>query len=299
LAGRFFSGVEGRFRVRNYIDTIAYSPKRKECHTEGKDYLPPSQACKYFGDNITWASFGDSHTVEIAYALAERLKENNEGLVHLSFSGCPPALLFEAKNPGCSEWLVESLNYLENEKSIKNVLVGFRYSAYLYGSQLDAYPRLPNLDPKEMFSDNFRASTNGDAKNIFWNSFNTIVSRLLVNGKNVYILYPIPELPVDINKAILPFSIFGDTPVLDLSKATDVAYYQKRNAFILDKLNKLPYGDKLHAIKPVDIICDRHFCPAVMANKALYFDDNHLSVSGAELVIKDLNLASVGSMPLS
>ena len=114
LSGHFYNGFENRFEKNIYSETIKFSPKRKECHTGGVDYLKPDKACKYFGDNITWASFGDSHTVEPAFALSKILETNGEGLLHLSFSGCPPALLFDVKLSGCSNWIKESLVYLES-----------------------------------------------------------------------------------------------------------------------------------------------------------------------------------------
>ncbi len=144
FAGYFNKGFEKRFDVVSYNSSIETSPKSKACHTGGEDFLQPNNACRYFGENITWAIFGDSHMVTPAYALARKLETSDNGLVHLSFSGCPPALLFEAKKPGCSKWINDALIYLEKEKSIKNVFLGFRYSAFLYGEQIDSYPNIPN-----------------------------------------------------------------------------------------------------------------------------------------------------------
>ena len=78
--------------------------------------------------------------------------------------------------------------------------------------------------------------------------------------------------------------------MVDLERTTSVEYYLSRNKFILNKLDSLPYGEKLHAIRPFDILCDGGFCPAIMNNKALYFDDNHLSTFGAELIADSINL---------
>lgn len=290
LVGHFNRGFESRFATSIYNDSIKFSPKRNECHTKGTNYLRPNEACKYFGGNITWASFGDSHIVEPTYALARKLEASNEGLVHLSFSGCPPSLLFEVKNPGCTKWINEALNYLENTKTIKNVLVGFRYTAFLYGEQLDAYPYLPNINPASEISGTPVQLDADQARELYWLSFKKIILRLINSGKNIYILYPIPELPIDINKAVAPFSVLGSLTILDLNKATSVEYYNNRNAFIIKKLDTLAYGENLHAVKPLEIICDSVFCPAVKDNKALYFDDDHLSISGAELIAENIDM---------
>lgn len=237
---------------------------------------------------ITWAFFGDSHTVEPAYAFARKLETSDVGLVHLSFSGCPPALLLEASRPGCSKWINEALIYLEEEKNIKNVVLGFRYSYYLYGDQRDTYPNIPNQSPRASFADFYQIYTDQELRELFWQSFSEIVSRLRNAGKNVYILYPIPELPTDIQKVVLPFWIFSDSTMLDLKRTTDSDYYFRRNNYIISKLNTLPFGTNLHAIKPFDLLCDGEYCPAVINDKALYFDDNHLSIWGAEFTANDI-----------
>ena len=290
LAGHFFKGFESRFSVPSYADSITVSPKRKECHTHGEDYLRPSDACKYFGENITWASFGDSHTIEPAYALANRLKSKNEGVVHLSFSGCSPSFLFEVKLLGCTKWIKESINYLENAKTVKSIFLGFRYSSFLYGGDHDFYPSLPNINPEFQFANLTGPLNAEEARELYWISLEAIVSRLVEAGKHVYILYPIPELPVNIHKAITPFSILGNTPMLDLDRAISAQYYLRRNEFIIRKLDSLSYSDHLHAIKPFEIICDGSFCPAVKGGNALYFDDDHLSVAGAMLLTRDINI---------
>ena len=292
--GHLYEGFENRFKSNLYSDSIKRSPKREECHTEGQEFLKPDRACQYFGDNITWASFGDSHIVEPTFALAKTLEQDNLGigLLHLSFSNCPPALTFDVKQPGCSKWVNESLLYLEKNDSIKNVLIGFRYSAFLYGDQRDSYPELPNEDPINFFTDFSGSAITESAREIYWQSFSEIVARLLKSGKEVYILYPIPELPVDIRKAITPFSIFHSEAIVDLKRSTTSDYYYSRNGFIINNLDSLPYGNNLHPIRPFEILCDSSYCPAVHNGKALYYDDNHLSIAGATKLIRDSMITS-------
>ena len=277
-------GFEQRFPYSIYSDTIKISPKRNKCHTKGNDYLKPMDACRYFSDNISWASLGDSHSVELAYSLAKGLEPAGKGLVDLGFSGCPPGLLFEAKRKGCSKWLKEALTYIEQDTNIRNVMLTFRHSSHLHGQQLNAFPEVPDGDTAEIFSDSFRANFNGDAKELYWKSFSGIISRLLESGKTLYIIYPVPELPTHISNAITPFSVFGGDLMFDLNKMTTANYYQRRTAFINKKLNSLPYGENLHAIKPFEILCDGEYCPAVKEGKALYFDDDHLSPAGAAII---------------
>ncbi|MCP5420053.1 MAG: acyltransferase [Gammaproteobacteria bacterium] len=257
LSGYVFEGFNNRLAAANYLGAAQFSPKTNECHTLGENYLKPKDACRYFGKNVTWASFGDSHAVEPAYALAKMLEQNGEGVLQLSFSGCPPALLFEIES-GCSKWINESLDYLENARSIKNVLLGFRYRKSLYEYLGDRY----------------------------WDSLHEIIVRLLASGKNVYLLYPTPELPVDMRKAAMPLTIFGGKTMLDLEKSIPSRDYFEKNRYILSKLDTLPYGKNLHAIEPFQIFCNRDYCPAVIDGTPLYLDDNHLSVEGSKLLLE-------------
>ncbi len=286
LLGNFYEGFENRFETNPYLKTAQFSPKRKECHTVGENYLTPENACRYFGDKVTWAILGDSHTVEPAYALAKMLEQDGKGLLHLSFSGCPPGLLFEAKRPGCSRWLQQALQLLENDNSIQNVLLGFRYSAHLFGDHVKSYPAIPNRPTAEIFSNAFRnqMNANDDAKDIYWKSFVEIINRLLKSGKNVYLLYPIPELPANIHILATPFSIFGGS-IGNLEATTSAKYYFLRHQFILNKLDTLSYGANLHAIKPFKILCNNKYCPAMINETAIYFDDDHLSVAGAKILL--------------
>lgn len=95
MLGHVGNAFEGRLPDNKFTDSIIFSPKREACHTQSSSFLKPSAASRYFRKDVKWASFGDSHVVEPTYALAKKLEKNNLGILHLSFSGCPPALLFE------------------------------------------------------------------------------------------------------------------------------------------------------------------------------------------------------------
>ena len=268
--------------AHNYAREDDQSDYFDDCDAQGKDYLRPSSACRYFKEkNINWAIFGDSHTNSLGYALAEKLKNKNQGLLHLSFSACPPALLFDAQEIGCTSWTKEAISYLENNDQIENVVVTYRHGLYLHGNHLDTYPQLSNRSVGEAMHeryDTIDGLTESDLKSIYWGSFSALVTRLLDAGKTVYITYPIPELPADIDKDYL----------FDIQIGTTSEYYLARHNYILQKLDTLPYGDKLIAVNPFNSLCTRSNCPAVKNGRLLYVDDNHLNIYGASLVFDEI-----------
>ena len=287
LAGSLSGGFPGRFDPHINLESIQSSHLREKCHTKGKNYLKPEKACRYFGEDVQWATFGDSHLVETTLALAEILQPSGQGVLHLSFSGCPPALYFATERLGCSNWIEESLEYLEAEQSIKNVLVGFRYSSVLFGGQTNDYPNLPNKIPSMESTDLSKKDGNvTNPREVYWASLSAIIEQLLSAGKQVYLLYPIPELPAHISKLATPFSIFNKEPLVNLQETTSQQYYLERNAYILDKFDSLPQHANLIAIKPFDALCSSNHCPAAIDGQALYFDDNHLSIIGAKRLLE-------------
>ena len=86
-----------------------------------------------------------------------------------------------------------------------------------------------------------------------------------------------------------PFSIFDKTPLINLQRSLPLSYYYERNAFILQKHKELVFNEKLIAIRPTDLLCDNDFCWAEVDGEIMYFDDDHLSVSGARVIAELFN----------
>jgi len=286
LLGHVNQGFEQRFNLPSYSESIVASPKRQECHSRNSNYLRPENACRYFGSQVTWAAFGDSHIIEPAYALANELQRHDQGLLHLTFSGCEPALNFDVDRVGCSQWLNESLRYLESNTEIENILLGFRHSAHLFGDNVDFYPEVPHKVALDVIGATKTEISDQKLLSLYWDSFDEIIERLVTSGKTVYLLYPIPELPIHISKAAAPFWVFSAKTMLNLTQTTTSEYYFARHNYILSKLDTLQYGEDLKAIKPYSVLCPNDGCAAVMSNKALYYDDDHLSIYGAQLLVE-------------
>lgn len=258
--------------------TTTPSPLTAACHTDGISYRHPINACHYFGKNVDWAVLGDSHGLQPAYALAEDLAKSGHGLVHLTFSACEPALLFESNNPGCSLWIREAVNYLTVHREIKNVFLAFRYSRALSGDQLRLYPNIPDEHPNFLLHD-----TAPEARDAYARSLKLLVRQLSASGKTVYLMLPTPELPTHVDHYIyrqIGGNIAGDQPT-----GTSMAYYNARNRYILNVISSLAAVPHVILIDPRLAVCSPLQCYSISNGEALYVDDNHLSVAGARRLI--------------
>lgn len=275
LVGHVKQGFPNRFSAETLAvaATGAPSPFRDQCHVEGVDARGPDEACRYFVENpVHWAVFGDSHGVELAYALAEQLRPAQEGVLHLTFSGCQAAFTFESANPGCTAWMGKSVSYLERDTGITDVIVVFRHSYYLFGDQTMSYPRVPNDRP------NFMTSRSAEeARQQYVDSLTQVVQRLSSAGKQVYIAAPIPELPTHVER----YTFTGNPRDPTRVTGTTMTFYRDRNAFILPVLRRLDSLPNVSILDPTQTLCGPTMCSSLIDGKSMYFDDNHLSVEGA------------------
>lgn len=294
LAGHFKGGFPQRFSK----DTLAVaatgapSPFREKCHVEGIDARGPEGACRYFdGTSASWAVFGDSHGVEVAYALAEQLRPAGQGVLHATFSGCQPALAFHSSNPGCSDWIKRSVEYFEADRSITSVILVFRHSYYLFGDQTRTYPRVPNASP------NFLTGLPpAEARERYVASLTEIVERLTASGKQVYIMEPIPDLPTHVER----YTFSGDPNDTDRITGTSASFYKERNAYILTVLQKLDALPNVSLLSPTRAVCTTQRCSSLIGGKSMYFDDNHFSLEGARrFIVGEIDRGSlkVGTAP--
>jgi peptidoglycan/LPS O-acetylase OafA/YrhL len=254
---------------------IASSPYRDKCHTGGSSYLKPEHACTYFNDNITWAVFGDSHTVEISYALGKELDKIGEGVKHLSFSGCPPSFGQTISYGNCTQWTAEAIDALVQDEKIQNIVVGYRLTSALFGEQLFHYPDLPPINS----SDDLKRQS-------VISSLNWIIKELSSKKKNIFILKPIPELGAPINKLLRDNHLNGNS-VVDVV-GTSREYFLKRNKFVLDYFDNTDFASNVKFIDPSTVNCDNNTCWAVSGGIPFYFDDDHLSIIGALSVAQQI-----------
>ena len=254
---------------------ITPSPMREKCHTGGDNYTQPNDACTYFNNNVTWAVIGDSHSVELAYALAEKLELRGQGLKHLSFSGCKPSFGQNSTDSNCTKWTNDSVNTLLESKNILNIVVSYRYSLYLHGSQLSSYPKVPSS-----------VHGNDRKQTMALDSLSMLIESLAKSKKNVFVVKPVPELGSDINKLIRKAYRSG----VDVSNipSTSIEYYQSRNAMALTHLNGLEHLENVTLIDAADLVCDKQQCWAVKDGVCFYLDDNHLSIPGARILANEI-----------
>jgi peptidoglycan/LPS O-acetylase OafA/YrhL len=246
------------------MKTVEESPKREACHTEGRGYGDPDASCEYFAENVRFAIFGDSHAVELAYALADLLEEHDIGIKHYSISSCPPSYRKQYDESACSTWTTAALNSIIGNDRIDTVVVSYRINAYLFGWHEEIYPQIP-------------METSETQRRTVWDSYTNIIRDFIAAGKRVVLVLQAPELP-DRMEALIYGSASPGAVIQGLSRD----WWTERTAFLRQHLREIPAGVVI--VDPADLFCDETVCYAGQHSISYYYDDDHMSLAGAGIV---------------
>ena len=120
-------------------------------------------------------------------------------------------------------------------------------------------------------------------------SFVGSMREFLSRGMKVVLIYPIPEQEWNIPTKMAKY-YFHDLP-LDPNKAVSTQLFRKRNADIYKTFDGLGEDENLRRVYPERTLCNTYQenrCAAWHNDTPLYFDDDHLTVDGAEPIVKDV-----------
>jgi peptidoglycan/LPS O-acetylase OafA/YrhL len=263
-----FRALKSTDRQRLLMNTATPSPKRDACHIQGPDFRDPDAACEYFSNDVRFAIFGDSHTVELAYAVADKLREYGVGVKHLSFSACLPLYEKERHSSDCASWTSAAIDSIIADKNIENIVVSYRINSYLFGDHAGIYPEFP-MEGSET------------ERRALWDSYIHVLQKLSQSGKKVALVLQAPELPEEMESLIYdPMSINSSIQGLPRD------WWAQRTAYVQQHLKDIPAGVVI--VDPADSFCDETACYAAREDIAYYFDDDHMSVAGASIVADDI-----------
>ena len=252
------------------LQTAAKSPLRKKCHIMQGQFRAPEDSCRIFSDHPDVAVFGNSHGVELSYALALKLKSEGRGVMQFTFSACPPAYGRTIPDrPLCTKWTQEAVEYIAKDPEITTVVISY------YTNSLNDYTS-SNLQAPLSEEDAPVADSKPDAQ---WQSYSATAATFLAAGKKVILILQAPHLEDHVQKFIMETRTKAD---LEFFPGVSRQRWDASRLNITSKLSTLPAG--VIVIDPAKTFCDATSCAAIMNGRALYFDEHHMSLSGAALI---------------
>ena len=225
------------------------SLRRMDCHRFENSTVALSQSC-VLGAPVPpeFAIWGDSHAVELAFVLGQLAEQHQRSVMQVSYSSCPPVM--GNGSSGCRKHNDAALRYLIDHSTIRTVfLIAF------YDNEKD--------NRASTYAEGLRAS----------------VSKLADAGKHVVLIYPVPRATIDVPSALARYVWNGmRTDAVGSRKSA----YLQRNAEILHLLDTLAHLRNVARVIPHEDLCQEETCSVLLEGKPLYFDNHHLSLSGAQ-----------------
>lgn len=225
-----------------------FAPTRKRCHDT---YMRGAQPCTLGADVPPDAMlWGDSHGVELAYALSLEARAENRSLVERTTSSCPPVLGYDAKDPRCATANRAAFDAIRTDPAIRRIYL----AAFWANGDFDDPGFVAKLD--------------------------RTIADIRAQGREVVLIGPVPPQPFDVPRHLAHLAQAGH---LSEARGVERAWVEARTVN-LGILFARWQARGVRLIDPIKALCSSGRCLLEQNGHPLYFDSHHLSVAGAQLV---------------
>jgi peptidoglycan/LPS O-acetylase OafA/YrhL len=298
----------------NILNNIEYSSLGEKIAKVGNicdyDDLIEQETFKYcfFGDTQADNSiivFGDSHFLAIQYALDAKLREQKiKGIWLKSLNIDCDETIFTTSHKkssnqsllNCPKYYSAALDYFSSSEYL--ILINRWSIKYFYpNSNLET----PHFINKALGCEEIRST---DTRNVPFNkngfkqpsedSMSAALKdllRLSASKIKTVVVYPVPEIGCDPYRYNIKHRNTTGSELLSLF--FPVEEYDNRNKFVIDIFDEF-YSQNKDSIVPVrlrPVFCGKtelEVCQVIENSIPLYFDDDHLSDTGASLVVDEI-----------
>jgi peptidoglycan/LPS O-acetylase OafA/YrhL len=229
---------------------------------------------------ILW---GDSHMSALKSSFSQGLSELGLTAAFIGRTGCPPMpQVMRVGNSGgqqCLDFNDEVMQFISRHKSIKTVVLHARWALSVEGTRYGA-----EQGPPYVLSDT-SMSERVSNEYVVRRALERVVAQLLAMDKRVVIIASVPEVGSSVPKVVANNLFWGKT--FDIRpRISDFNVRQKHTYAILSSIKST--FPNVAVVYPADVLCGLEYCRIMDGDNPLYFDDDHLSDSGAALVFRQV-----------
>lgn len=260
----FFDGLEWRLSpvARSLAESAQdFSQRRPDCHRTDDMNLPLEESCRY-GDQASLPSvvvWSDSHGVELAHALGERLGGDGQSVLGATYSSCPPAQGFASQyQEGCTQFNEDMLEFLLSRREIETVVLAAYYELY---DRDGLWPQLVT-------------------------GLDKTVAELTEGGKSVVLVLSSPEIGYSVPQAGVRLAMVTDEPRIDLARSAHDLFAEKATEMLNDLASRYP---NTAIFDVAGTLCNLSVCPLIVEDRAMLFDADHLTMTAARRVVPELH----------
>lgn len=251
-------------------------PRKISCSPENSLHSPH---CGYPADNESFGQilFGDSHAGALVSAFSHRMESHGATML-IAQPGCPSikGVIKKGRTDSiCSDFVTNELNYIQESYPGLPIYVYDRWSYYIDGKVGgDGIPIISFMSQGDLsFEENFY-----DALEATWCP--------VARERPVTMLLPTPEFPYNVPLEQAKNILSGSDSDVYISHEQ----YLLRNKIIINSLRRLSNSCGVRLVDLGGEACSAGKCLGSSAGRPMYYDDTHLSLLGAELILRDIKL---------
>ena len=266
---------------------------------EQQDKLPPmppcsevkegkSSGCTYGDGPVKAIVIGDSHARAQNIAIGNRAKIAGGSILSWSLSGCPTVkdiyLVDEnGLNPNfdCGKMVSSVINIASKQYPNIPVIIISRISSHIHGA--NEFEGFQQKHPRHFVDREFNKINDSYRMNITSNMINTICE---FNTNNpTYLVRPTPEMREYVPDQMFQSLIKRDQINKD-QRLTMIsrAEYNSRHSMSFSMQDEAVKKCGVKILDPIPYFCDEEYCYGDINGTPPYYDDDHLSSYGAELI---------------
>ena len=265
-------------------------PASKEWYCREENNEGPR--CLASGPEPTAVVMGDSHALTIYPGLVDRYTSKGQTLaLYGGNDGCPPLLNVVIQDMGgdvrnCLQKGTQAILRILKDPAIKEVILTSRGPMYTSGkgfgdiesSQFGTW--ILHFDGEER---GLRSN-----EEVFLKGLANTLDALSAADKKITFLHDVPELEFDIRNCFTFRPMVMSNRVrmpCAVAKSDFLARTEKHRAAVNQILSERP---EIKAIDLAQALCDDQWCVGSKNDILFYMDDDHLSLRGAEYVVRQL-----------
>lgn len=230
-----------------------------------------------------WLVWGDSHSGSLLPIIHDIAKHHGSKLIFAGEFVCPPLIGIVQnvrKFDRCKSFREVVMQRIETMDTLDTVIIVARWPLYVEGrmpaekkGKIDLYPEGTNIDLL------------GESRNaaLVEQGLTRVRDRILASGKRIILVGSVPEIPWNVSDQIKAQILFNRPMPAD-PHLSQIAARQGQTNAILERVASVP-GVTLVPI--AERICTP-VCPTHDEQKVYYSDENHLTPSGARLLVAEL-----------
>ena len=272
-----------------------HAPAGDACYKVTAEEVRADRLCRtaHTSTSPSFVIWGDSHARTLVDPVASTARLYGRAGVVSTQPACAPLLgIRRSDRPGrdeCNEIAVAMLEYLRARPEIEDVVLISRWALLSEGKHYAPEKGVPIL----LSDQETRVRSLAENRRVLERALSRNVARLAAIGKRVWIVGPVPEVGVNVPRALANAERFHFKVAFEPSRAE----FEARQRATLAILNRVAARHGATVVPVHETLCDEDRCRVESRDsRPLYYDDDHLSFAGGRAVMPALRTIFEGQV---